>query len=252
MDYILVIPTHRRATILLEKTWALLQRTAPNIKPIIWVNDDQDYQDYKPLFPTAEIRIGGSRLAEKRNLIQHSYPLDTKIVMIDDDIKDLVIKDGNKKKPIKDLDALIKLGFSYCEKEGCSMWGVYPLDNPLSMTNYVRKNLCYIIACFFGMINKRIDINLDCVEDYERSIKFWLLEKKLIRMEFVGIKTKPFNPIGGLSYLRKQGRDAIDRKKLVELYPSLCKLQYKKNYDMYDIKLLSKKDVLVVDIPQNI
>ena len=249
MDYILVIPSHRRANLLLQKTWSLLQRIAPNVKPIIWVNDDQDYQDYKPLFPTTEIRIGGSGIAEKRNLIQHSYPLDTKIVMIDDDIRDLVVKDGNKRKPIKDLDALIKLGFSYCEKERCSLWSVYPLDNPLSMTNYVRKNLCLAIGAFFGVINKRIDVDLDCAEDLERSIKFWLLEKKMIRLEFVGLSTKYYNPNGGLSFLRKQNRNNIDKIELNKRYPSYSKLFHNKKLNFTDLRLIGKRDVLIIDIP---
>ena len=246
MDYVFVIPSYRRAKLLKEKTWALIQRIGPNIKPIIWVNDMIDYEEYSPLFPTADIRVGGNGIAEKRNMIQDSFPLDTKIVMMDDDIRDLVIKDGNKRKKVKDLDAVIRLGFSYCEQENCSLWGVYPMDNPLSMTNNVRRNLCYVIAAFFGMINKRINIELDCAEDLERTMKYWLLEKKVIRLEFIGLQTKYYNPIGGLSELRKQGRNDIDKTKLYEMYPSYCKLFHNKKLNITDLKFISKKDVIEI------
>tara|TARA_R110000822_G_scaffold62702_2_gene154417 strand:- start:208 stop:963 length:756 start_codon:yes stop_codon:yes gene_type:complete len=251
MDYILIIPSHRRPHILLEKTWALLQRTAPNIKPIIWLNDSEDFLEYEPLFPTAEFRIGGSGIGDKRNMIQNSYPLNTKIVMIDDDIKEIVVLDGkNKKRKLKDLDALIKLGFSYCEKESSSFWSVYPVDNALFLNNVVRRNLCYCIGAFFGVINKRVPVELDCAEDFERSIKFWELEKKVLRLEFIGLSTKYYSNVGGLSLLRKEDRNNIDKKKLVELYPSLAKLIVKRN--ITEIKLLSKKDVFEIDIPSEL
>ena len=117
MDYKLVIVSHRRPEILKNNTLALLQRTGAK-NPIIWVNDAKDYDDYIKLFPTEEIRIGGETLVQKRNLIQNSFPLDTNIVMIDDDIKEIVIlKEKGKKVILQDFNKLVELGFSYTKKE---------------------------------------------------------------------------------------------------------------------------------------
>ena len=249
-DYILIIPTHRRAELLLNKTWSLLQRTGFNMPDaIIWVNDEEDYKEYCKLFPESQIRIGGSSLTEKRNLIVNSFPIESNIVQIDDDIDQIyVMKEKGKKVALKDFNKLVALGFSYCESESSSFWGVYPIDNPLCMNSFVRRNLCYCIGALFGIVNKRVSVSLDCAEDFERTLKFWELEKKVIRLDFVGISTKYYTTSGGLQTIRTEEKNYSDKKTLVDRYSGLAKLITKR--DKAEIKLLGKKYVIEILVPE--
>jgi len=246
MNYTLIIPSHRRSFLLFNKTWSLLQRTGVILKDvIIWVNDDEDVEIYSKLFPLEQIRKGGSSISEKRNLIQEAFPHDSNIVMIDDDIQEIyVLKENNKKVVLKNFNKLVEMGFSYCKQEECSLWGVYPIDSPLCMKPFVRKNLSYIVAALFGMVNKRIPVEFNYAEDFERSIKFFLMEGKVIRLEFVGLLTKYYTTPGGLQVTRTELRNYNSKKALVDSYPGLCKLIYKG--DRAEIKLISRKDVINV------
>jgi len=249
INYTLIIPTHRRSFLLYDKTWSLLKRTGVNLKDvIIWVNDDLDIEMYSTLFPIEQIRKGGSSISEKRNLIQEAFPLDSNIVMIDDDIQEIyVLKENNKKVVLQSFDKLVEMGFSYCEKENSSLWGVYPIDSPLCMKPFVRKNLCYIVAALFGMINKRIPVSYNYAEDFERSLKFYMLEGKVIRLEFVGLLTKYYTTPGGLQTTRTNARNYQSKKDLVDMYPGLCKLIYKGT--RAEVKLIGRKDVIDVELP---
>jgi hypothetical protein len=249
MDYVLIIVSHRRARICFDKTYSLLQRTGA-IKPIIWLNDEQDLKDYKEIFPPdTEFRVGGSSLTEKRNLIVNSFPLDTNIVSADDDISEIyVLKEKGKKVVLKDFNKLVALGFSYCKSEQSSFWGLYPLDNPLCMNPFVRRNLSYCIGALFGMVNKKITVELDCAEDFERTLKFWELEKKVLRLDFVGISTKYYTTSGGLQTIRTEEKNYSDKKTLVDRYSGVSKMTTKRN--RAEIKLLGKKDVIEILVPE--
>ena len=231
MDYILVIPSHRRAKTLFYKTYSLLKRTnAP--EPIIWLNDNDDIEDYKKYIPDGIYKVGGSTIKEKRILIQEEYPLDTKIVMIDDDIKNIVIYDEDepkKKRDLKDFNALVTLAFNQLEKQNSSIWGVYPLDNSFFMKPAYRTNLCYIIAALFGMINKKIPTETNFAEDFERSILFYNLEHKLLRLEFAGLTTRYYKEPGGLQESRTELNNCNDKTYIAQKYPELVKLTNKKN-----------------------
>ena len=250
MSYTLVIPSYRRSKILLNKTWSLLQRTGFTMSDaIIWVNDEEDYKEYSKLFPPEQIRVGGSSLTEKRNLIVNSFPLDSNIVQIDDDIDQIyVMKEKGKKVVLKDFNKLVALGFSYCESENSSFWGVYPIDNPLCMNPFVRSNLCYCIGALFGIVNKRILVEYNYAEYFERTLKFWELEKKVLRLDFVGISTKYYTTSGGLQESRTEEKNYSDKKNLVDKYSSSCKLVTKRG--KAEIKLLSKKYVIEILVPE--
>jgi len=231
MDYIIVVPTHRRVATFRTKTYAFLQRT--NAKPpVLWVNDFKDYTEYSEAFPELEIKVGGENIGEKRNHIQYYYPENTKIVMIDDDIKNVVVYDPDeikKKRDLENFDALIQLGFNYCTKYNVSMFGVYPVDNALFMKDNIRTTPCYIIAALFGIINKRISVKTNYAEDFERSILHYINEKRLLRLDFIGLTTKYYKEKGGLQTSRTEEKNYNDKKYLADTYPHIVKMITKRN-----------------------
>jgi len=247
VDCFLVCPTHRRTKVFMNKTWKLLQKTnAP--KPILWVKDDKDVEDYTQLNLGLTILKGGNNIAETRNLIQDFFPLNTKIIMIDDDIKNIVVsEEHNKKRDLTDFNSFASEAFALCEKYNTSLFGVYPVDNSLFMKPNIRTNLCYINGSLFGIINKRIHTNIDIpnAEDNERSIRHFILEKKVLRLEFIGISTRYYKEQGGLQITRTDALNTSDKEALVKLFPELCKTIIKKKSNKTEIAFIKSRQQLI-------
>ena len=254
MDYILICPSHRRAKTFLYKTYSLLCATnAP--KPIVWVNDEIDHIEYYKLFQEhnihLEIRVGGNSIAEKRNLIQQAFPLGTKIVSIDDDIQKIVVLESdNKVKQLVDFNCFVSEAFRLCEEQNTTLWGVYPVANPFFLKKKIRTNLCYIVAAFYGFINNNVEVDLSYCEDFERSLKYYLQEKKLLRFECVGILTKYYKEKGGLQTTRTEESNKRDKEELATRYHTLCRTVLKRNRK--EISFFRTKEPLLDYEPTNI
>lgn len=250
MQYVIVVPTHRRLETFRGKTYAFLKRTNAKL-PVLWVNDFKDYQEYSEAFPELEIKVGGDNIGDKRNQIQYYYPEDTKIIMIDDDIKNVVVYDIEeikKKRNLENFDAFVQCGFNYCIKYNVSMFGVYPIDNALFMKDTIRTTPCYIIAALFGIINKRVSVQTNYAEDFERSILHYIKERKLLRLEFIGLTTKYYKEKGGLQTTRTEEKNYNDKKFLADTYPHIVKIVTKR--DRAELAFLnSRGGTIKVEVP---
>jgi hypothetical protein len=238
LNYHLAIPSHRRAKTLLDKTLAFL-RTSDAPEPTIYVVDQKDVDDYKALDPTLNIVIAPRGIAATRNYIQDTQPLDTKIVFIDDDIKAVwrLIAD-KKKERVRNFDQLVKEGFYWAEKLGTHLWGTYPVDNSLFMKRKVRSNLCYINGSLFGVINKRVSVIHDYAEDAERSIRHYIMDKKVCRLEYIGLQTRYYKEPGGLQETRTKENDKVSKEEMQKLFPDLCYIKDKKGRpDIFYVKM---------------
>ena len=247
MDYILVVPSHRRPATFYKKTYNFLQKSGA-IKPVIWVNDEKDLKDYSELNLELEIIIGGSSISEKRNMIQAHYAEGTKIVMIDDDIKNVVVYDDEEpkgKRNVTNFNELVKCGFDNCEKFSTTMWGVYPVDNPLFLKPSIRTNLCYIVGALFGIINRKHDkwlVKYNYAEDFERSMRYYYEENRLLRLEFIGLSTNYYKEKGGLQTTRTEEKNFESKYKLVQEFPVYLKMIEKRG--RAEIGFIKSKGVL--------
>lgn len=234
MDYHLAIPTHRRAVMLGQKTLKFLALSgAP--KPTLYVGDEQDRQEYSVLYPDLEIHIAPKGIAATRNFVQDTQPLGSKIVFIDDDIEEVVHLDlsyplplKQRKVKVRNFDSLIQEGFECARRAGASWWGVQPTDNLLNLKPVIRRNLSYINGSLFGVINTRVSVIENHLEDFERCLCYWVKEGVLCRLEFVGLVTKYLKNPGGLQETRDEVMTSQSALNLVERYPTLCKLRKKK------------------------
>lgn len=226
MDYHLAVPSYRRARLFGNKTYNFLKLSHAPL-PVVYVADQQDYNEYKTLYPELDIRIAMKGLCNVRNFILHEQPLGKKIVMMDDDIEDVYCLDLSTQKPkkrrVRDFSILIANAFLAMNKAGTTFWGVHPTDNGLTMKPVIRRNLCYCVGAFFGLINQRIEVSLDYAEDFERTLKYWNKEGRLCRLEFVGISTKYYVNEGGLQETRNEILNTEQKHLLAEQYSSLCK-----------------------------
>jgi hypothetical protein len=231
MDYHLAIPSHRRAKMLGEKTLKFL-RLSNGPAPTIYVGDQQDFQEYKELYPNLEIVIAPKGIAAARNYVQDIQPLGKRIVYIDDDIIDVYHLDFSSDKPkkykVRDFNALIQEGFDCMERAQTTFWGVMPTDHTLCMKPLIRRNLTYVNGSLYGLINSRVSVIQNHLEDFERCLRYWKKEGRLCRLEFIGLLTKYYKNAGGLQETRNELMTSESALKLVDEFPELCSIRKKR------------------------
>ena len=176
MNYKIAIPSYKRPETIKKKTLSILEKhNISKDKITIFVADEEEEKAYKYCLKNDfKIVVGVPTIGAQRNFIEKYYPENTKLVMFDDDLHGVFIKDESKIKPIKDLekDFIIK-GFSLCEKNKAKIFGLYAAANGYFMKHRVYKKLCYICGGVFGVIvqhDEFLERKTNHGEDYEYSI----------------------------------------------------------------------------------
>ena len=246
MPYTIAIPSYNRPIILLYKTLNFLERNSIDPKLIYIFIVEEDLDDYSqiPTYLYNKMVIGVKGIVKQREFIDNYFKEGDHIVSIDDDIQDLIFANPHEEIP---LDEFLNNAFELCKKEEAFLWGLYPVGNAF----YAQKNkwysthLTYIIGAFYGYINRPTNEEIKCpltyngqnAEDYERSIRYWLHDKKVIRFNTVCIKTKYFNCVGGIGNFKDRLESMEFHCKLLHAhYPSYTRVYVKKN-GMYNLRL---------------
>lgn len=262
--YVIAIPSYQRPECLKNKTLKFLKECKIDKKKIdIFVANQEEKVLYEKILPKYynKIIIAEKGLINARNFISNYYPENKKIVSIDDDVEQslLKLKDGTysqgedsyEREPLTTkLDKFINLAFKECEKTGLNLWGIYPAYNAFFMKMKVSYELKYIVGCFWGCINKKVLLENDELaglgdkEDFERTLKYYMRDGGVIRFNNVSVKTNYFTEEGGL---QSDGRCLQRMKKNCERiknkYPELVSIVEKKSVkftNYFDIKLKDK------------
>ena len=231
-DYVICIPSYNRVECLKNKTLNMLEENNIDKNKIyIYVVLDE-YLDYLKAFPEYRVIMGEKGLLKQRDFI-YKHQVNKNIVMIDDDVEKLIEKDNNE----IDLDGVIKLGFSECDKNNTKIWGIYPVPNAFFMKNTITSDLKFIVGSFFGIVNDTGNSfmmwNEDQCEDFARTLHHYNIYNSVVRINWISSKTNYYKEKGGLQDLyTKQERidnEAIFFKKLADKYPNFCRLDKKKN-----------------------
>ena len=196
-SYVIAIPSYKREHALKTHTLKCL-RYIPVEQIFIFVANDQEYANYKTVLPDYKIVVGEEGLMNQRNFISHYFPLDTKIVSIDDDIQEFIIKKDNKLQIIDDIDIYFREGFKRLDRENANLFGFYPVLNKLFMKESITTDFRFIIGSCFGYINTRILISVPQKQDYEISVLHFIRDKKVVRFNYISMKTKYYKMKGGL------------------------------------------------------
>jgi hypothetical protein len=236
-DWIVAIPSYKRAETLKNKTLAVLQKyNIPASKIYIFVANKEEEELYKKTIPATmynKIIVGVPGLAEVRNFISDYFPIGQKMVCMDDDITGFIeYSEENKRHeiPLRSLIRIINRGFIEAKKHNATLWGIYPVANGYFMKPTVTTKLTNIIGCFWGYINpgskgeKGISLEMSEKEDYIRAIKAYLRDGVVVRLNFVAPKTAYYKEPGGMqtdpNRLEKHEK-AIDY--LLKKYPDFVK-----------------------------
>lgn len=237
IDYKIVIPTYQRYDLAKKKTLAFLQsHNIPKDRIYVFVANEEEKEKYQETIGEYTIVVGVKGIGQQRNFIEQEWAQEGEyIISMDDDIENVMIKDGeNTMSPIKNFyDDLILRGYDEMQKNKAKTWGIYAAANPFFMKYRVYTDLSYIIASTYGFIatkNEKLKRITEHGEDYEYSIRQYVLNKKLVRFDWITVKTKYFH-IGGLEEHRKENNTNVEDgiNKIVELFPQYCTKYYRKN-----------------------
>jgi hypothetical protein len=230
------IPSYKRSDVIMDKTLATLRRGRVALSDIyIFVVDDEQ-EAYKKACPGYQIQVGLLGLIEQRSFIQGYLPLDTNIVMMDDDISGIYRPiDSKTREEIIDLPSLFCSMILRMQIENVSIAGVYPvLNNKFALGNKeITTDFRYLVGAFYLIKNLRMpDVQLDSSdpashEDKIRTIKYYQKEGKTLRFSWVQIKTKYFGK-GGLDSPDRLKQHASEAESLCLRFPEYLRLQKSK------------------------
>jgi hypothetical protein len=196
--YQIAIPSLSRSELLKEQTLTTLEHHHIPISQITIFVIENEYEEYKNIFPDYNIVIGYLGLIKQKQFIESYFPIDTNILYLDDDILHIDLDTHTN------LDEFIQLAFNECRKQKSYIWSIYPVWNKFFReNNSLSTSLKFCIGAFTGIINRKNNPIIKCSdrEDVERTIKYFMRDGIVLRFNNVGYKTKFFNN-GGLGMLK--------------------------------------------------
>jgi hypothetical protein len=228
----IAIPSYKRPETIQKKTLSVLHSyKIPAEKIYIFVANAEEEKEYKEKVPKEmynKLIVGQKGLGAIRNFIFQYFPVGTPIVECDDDIQSFLEYSSRAKrheKELGDLKDVIMRGFTECLAAKCRLWGVYPIPNGFFMKPGVSTDLKFCIGSFWGCFNPGKEIKIDSrmgeKEDYERTLKFFVKEGAVVRLNYVAPKTAYYKEAGGLqdfSDRRERQEEAV--KGLLEKWPN--------------------------------
>lgn len=250
-SYIIAIPSYKRAETLRDKSLAML---ADNRIPAsiihVFVASEAEKDEYKNTLKPGtygKLIVGEPGMGAIRNFITAYFPVGTKIMNIDDDIKEFKKLDTHTGKlvPIKNLDKIFCEGFEKAVKTRFRLFGFYPVANGFFMKDRVTEDLRYIIGSAWGIINPGIDalkVTIDDKEDVQRSVIMYLLDGGVLRFETITPITAYYKEPGGMQEERTKNRVDKSATAMVEAYPGLTTLNLTKKSGFAEVRLRDKRD----------
>lgn len=245
----IAIPSYKRHETIQKKTLRVLQEYDIDPSMIeVFVNDQEpgEHDRYKEALSKNEytnrisIVKGVPTIGAQRNFIEMYYPEGTKLMMIDDDIEEVQRRESEKKLVrVENLLEVFNTGFEEMESVGSAVWGVYAASNPFFMKERVQTKLCLMVASMFGQVVDH-DPNLRRVtnhgEDSEFSIRQYMKHGTVARLDWITVKTKYYTEPGGLQGVRTQDYMVESMSKIVEMFPDLCTMYYRKTTGFPEIR----------------
>jgi hypothetical protein len=250
-NFRIAIPSYNRYDELRFKTLKTLEEiNFPKNRIDIFLTEDE-IQTYKNLIYNDEytlIKAPKGMKAVREFIFLEYYNEGDYIVSMDDDITGFKMKNprGWEESCFCDdeLDLVkeIKLAFEECEKSKRHLWGINCMDSHFYMKNTITYDFKFCIGHFWGcIVNKEcLSLGTDQYEDYERTIKHYLKDGGVVRLNYICAKTK-YIAKGGMGKEREFNK-SLDY--LLNTYKDLVSIKKKKNGDN---PLLKDKRILEED-----
>jgi hypothetical protein len=193
----------------------------PRNRIIIFVASELEKTKYATLISDIYICVGVLGLINQRNFISEYLAEDEIYISFDDDVTGI-------KSPYKTFNEIIELGIEAITKRKTGIFGIFPTDNGILLRDKVLTHLSHIVGAFFIARNhKNIKININTLEDYERSILYFLKYGKVYRYIGAGVATRYLGTSAGTDDIIPRQRAAVIE--ICNRFPGLCKEIIKKN-----------------------
>lgn len=261
IDYQIAIPSYDRAEVCQTKTLATLREMGVDADRVtVFVADEAEKEIYDQQFNgdwrTVVAELG---IFKARRFINAHYAEGTRILSIDDDMKGFIEKRGKSTQPyLGTITDLAQEGFAHCEAAAGKLWGIHPTENGFFMKDYTVVGLRYIGAGMFGsyagdpvFLGRRPQQSSG--EDFETSLRSFLMYGKVVRLEYLGWSTANFAKGGIDSELQTYGitdRANDHTRALIDIasrFPELAKT-YKKSGNVTNLRL---KSITLAKIPRH-
>ena len=223
MTYQVAIPTFRRPEGLARMTLRTLHdggvRLASQVT--VWLSDPGEQADYERAIeaeglPIPVFRPGQPGLVPNRVAIHRAYPEGTFLVQMDDDVRKLVAKAGDKTADVA-ASAVIGAMQTAVERTRLGLVGIYPVPNGFFMRHEITTDLRLVVGSMWACRNTHdpslIDLEFgDDKEDHERTIRWYEAEGGVARLSNVAPVTRFYKEPGGLQETRTAERvqQAVD------------------------------------------
>ena len=262
MTYKIVIPSYKRPEGLIKGTLGTLARyKAPMENVNVFVANDEELAVYQEALEKAGITVnlivGVPGLCAQRRFIDSYFPKGTKLVCIDDDLHDIKQKVENKFIDMElTFDEMVEMGYRLAEANDAKLWGIYPVANGMFMKDWAVVGLRFIYGVFCGTY-----AGYQCIqdedgpfdgtaEDWERTLRSFTKYGKVVRIEWLSIKSKMYAKGGIQAFMgSKDKRLAENHARISEVanrFPDLCST-YTKAGDILNIRL---KNIVERKIPR--
>lgn len=258
-EIVIAIPSFERPDTLKNCTLRTLENLDTKFPIYIFLSNEQEKSIYeKTLLKNSYTKIivsNTSGLANKRNYISEYMKNSSNykyVIQLDDDILDIVERVDEKIcNTIKNFDEFCFMMFELCKKNQTILWGVYPLNNPYFMNDNIWVGYIYCVGAFFGIViddNFNIKLTNTLQEDKERTLKVIMEYGKVIRCNYIGIKTNYWTNKGGMQSFNQlpheiRTTENINQscENLLKDFSNLCSLKSKKKKHDFEDVLIHKK-----------
>lgn len=262
MKYIIVIPSFRRADILLTHTLACLQRTDIKADIYVFTADEQDTKLYRAKLPKHIKVVQGVRgIPNQRNFIQRYFPEGERLVFIDDDLKDIIgLTAAGKRTKATRMHAFLQRAFELTELYEMRMFGINSTNSNLEMKHTISAGRIYLVGNFYGLINTH-SILVDegqhiktrrnfkaGKESHERALLMNALHGGVLKFRAYGVVSKYWGVPGGHQVSRTAEGEEEAARWLHAKYPDITALRFYK--DVWDLVIKPKTTVLRGYYPQ--
>jgi len=241
-DYIIAIPSYKRAEVCRDKTLNMLKMNKiPVNKIYVYVANKEEYKEYKNVLDKStyhKLVVGIKGLVQQRKFIMSEWGEGKNIVFFDDDVAKIDLTLSSMFRG-KSLDYFLKTAFSESRKQGAYIWGVYPVFNPFFRKSREDISTClnYIVGAFYGIINrpnfKKLDLTITKEngqkEDVERTLKYFINDGIVLRFNRIGFITRYYGKNGGLGTFEDRLKPMQEAsQKLLKVYSEYGSISTKK------------------------
>lgn len=253
MQVSIAIPSYRRAATLAEKTLPELHRLGVEASAIyVFLSDPTELSEYLDAIALARIPGGWTvnfvpgalGVGPNRNLIHHYWPEGTSVLSIDDDVASILVKRNDQLlEPISPIEFNEMLMIAF-RAAGGGLWGVHPVPNPYFQRFKISHDLRYIAAGLYGFTTRddpALDVDLEDKEDFLRSIKWYLADGRVTRLNWIGLKTAGYHGAGGMQVTRTRERVEESARAIVARYPELASMNLTKKSGWAEVRLRDRR-----------